>query len=81
VCCAAGEDPDLPAYDEVVLLVQLAPHLCPRDPLLQLATLRAPDACVLSYAKWSRADLAAETGLNPYDVRKTCDRSKDGDLW
>ncbi|KAJ7819506.1 carboxypeptidase C [Mycena leptocephala] len=26
------------------------------------------------------ADLAAETGLNPYDVRKKCDRSKDGDL-
>jgi cathepsin A (carboxypeptidase C) len=26
------------------------------------------------------AKLAAETGLNPYDVRRKCDRSTDGDL-
>jgi cathepsin A (carboxypeptidase C) len=28
----------------------------------------------------ARPIIALEIGLNPYDVRRTCDRKKDGDL-
>jgi cathepsin A (carboxypeptidase C) len=78
--CPPDEDPNVPAPRQVLLRLQLQVHLRSGRRLLQLPAVWTPYAYVLCFSRECYSHLCPETGLNPYDVRMKCDRSKDGDL-
>ena len=75
------QGPDLPATCPDLLQVRLQPDLHSRSILLLVsAHWSYPTSVNPVLQSPPDADLSTELGLNVYDVRKTCDRQKDGPL-
>lgn len=72
---------NLPEARRSLLQIRLSLGLPSRSTLLLVPTHRAPPTSVtLIPPYFHKADPPLELGLNVYDVRKTCDRQKDGPL-
>jgi len=82
MCGYQVEDSNLSEAHQVLLRLQLEVGLHSRNSLLQRADLWTSHACVYLPASALALMFWTETGLNPYDVRRKCDRSpdKDGEL-
>jgi len=75
------QGPNLPASCRRLLQIRLSLGLPSRSTLLLVSTHRPHSTSVTLVPTYLRnTDPPPELGLNVYDVRKTCDREKDGPL-
>jgi len=77
------QGPDLPATYSELLQFRLSLDLRSCSTLLLVSAPWSSPTSVkfgLSYLLLPNTDLPTELGLNLYDVRRTCDRQKDGPL-
>ena len=81
MCSAQNQGTDLPAIDKSLLFYWLEIRMHVSQYLLQHSDFCAPHAsvhCIWDISIVLTRDFT-ETGLNPYDIRRKCDRSEGAD--